>query len=127
MKKNILLATITGIILVTVFSSCYYDIEEELYPASGGTACDTTGVTYSGTVAPLMQSQCISCHSAGFASGNVALDSYNAVKTVALNGKLYGTINYSAGYSPMPQGGNKMNSCSIARIQTWINAGAPNN
>ena len=107
-------------------SGCYYDIESELYPLTNA-ACDTTAITYGGTVAPLMRAQCVSCHSTSFASGNIALDTYNGVKASALNGSLYGSINYSTGFSPMPQGGNKMNSCSIKQIKAWVDAGAPNN
>jgi hypothetical protein len=110
----------------TAFSSCYYDKEEDLFPANG--ACDTGGVTYLSTVLPLLQSNaCLSCHSGGAPSGNISLDGYTNVKTVALNGKLYGTISHAAGYSPMPQGGNKMNACNINRIKAWIDAGVPNN
>lgn len=122
-KKSI---TLLGVLGMMTLAGCYYDIEAELYQMNN-TACDTTGVTYSNTVAPLMQAQCVSCHSASFASGNIALDTYSAVKTSALNGSLYGSINYSGGFSPMPQGGNKMNACSIQKIKVWVDAGAPNN
>ena len=107
-------------------TSCYHDVEEELYPQTG--TCDTTNVTYVNTVAPLLQSNgCVSCHSGGAPSGNIALDTYNGVRTVAQNGKLYGAINHSAGFSPMPQGGSKMTSCNINRIKAWIDAGSNNN
>ena len=106
--------------------SCYYDKEELLFPDNG--ACDTSGVTYSATVLPLLQSNgCLGCHSGSAPSGNLSLDGYNNVKTIASNGKLYGVISHSAGFSPMPQGGNKMNACSINRIKAWIDAGSLNN
>lgn len=126
MKKRSSLIFFLVLALSAALTGCYYDIEAELYPLTNN-ACDTTGVTYNGTVAPLMQAQCVSCHSASFASGNIALDSYNGVKASAQNGSLYGSINYSSGFSPMPQGGNKMDACSIKRIKAWIDAGAPNN
>lgn len=126
MKKQRTVTFLLAMALLSGLSGCYYDIEAELYPLTNS-ACDTTGVTYNGTVAPLMQSQCVSCHNASFASGNIALDTYTGVKTSALNGSLYGSINYSGGFSPMPQGGNKMNACSIKKIKAWVDAGAPNN
>lgn len=105
---------------------CYYDVEEELYPANG--SCDTTGVNYSGSVVSLLQSNgCTGCHSGSSPSGNISLDGYNNVRAAALNGKLYGSINHSAGYSPMPQGGNKMTDCNIRQIKAWIDGGAINN
>ena len=107
------------------FTSCYYDKEDLLYPAGN---CDTTGVTYSGTVATALQgNSCMSCHSGGAPSGNISLEGYNNVRTVALNGKLLGTISHTGGFAPMPQGGPKMNECTINKIRAWINAGAPNN
>lgn len=118
-----------GLIIILsaiALTSCYRDVEELLYPTSGN--CDTSAVTYNNTVAPLLQSTgCVSCHSGGAASGNIVLDSYASVKAVALSGKLYGTISHSAGFSPMPQGGNKMSSCNINKIKAWIDAGSVNN
>ena len=105
---------------------CYYDVAEELYPPSE-TFCDTTNISYSVKIVPVIQDNCYSCHTGAAPSGNVSLDSYAGVKAQADNGKLIGTISHAAGFSPMPQGGNKLNSCQIAIIQTWIDNGAPNN
>jgi len=126
MRKKITGILALSFLLISSLNSCYYDIEAELYAQSGG-PCDTTGVTYTNTVVPYLQTQCISCHSTAFASGNIALDSYSAVKTHVNNGKLFGSINHSAGYSPMPQGGNKTNSCTLEKIKAWIDNGAQNN
>ena len=118
--------TVIGFVILVFLSSCYRDVEELLYPSAG--ACDTNGVTYGNTVALLLQSNgCVSCHSGGAPSGNILLDNFTSVRTVALNGKLYGSISHSAGFSPMPQGGNKMNACQINKIKAWIDAGALNN
>lgn len=119
-------AALIIIVLMVGISSCYRDVEEVLYPQSG--SCDTSNVTYVNTVAPLMQSSgCISCHSGGAPSGNIALDTYNGVRAVAVNGKLYGAISHSSGFSPMPEGGTKMSQCNINRIKAWIDAGSNNN
>ena len=109
-----------------LLGGCYHDVEEQLYPATG--SCDTSGVTYTFTIIPLLQANgCTGCHSGGAPSGNISLTDYNNVRTVALNGKLYGVISHSAGFTPMPQGGNKMSSCNINKIKAWIDAGAANN
>ena len=114
------------ILTVTVLAGCYYDKEEDLVPTTGN--CDINNVTFSGAIQPLLQSNgCVSCHSGSAPSGNISLSSYANVKVVAQNGRLYGAVNHSAGFSPMPQGGNKMNACNINRIKAWIDAGAPNN
>jgi hypothetical protein len=122
MKKKIIILVLTSIIL----SGCYRDVEELLYPDNGN--CNTTGVTFSATVVSLLQSNgCMSCHSGGAPSGNISLEGYSHVRTVAQNGKLYGAISHSAGFSPMPQGGNKMSACNINKIKAWMDAGFPNN
>jgi hypothetical protein len=91
------------------------------------TTCNTTGVSYSGFIAPLFNTFCAGCHSGGNPSGGLTLTTYNGVKAVATNGRLLGAISWSAGFQKMPQGGNKLNDCSIAKITAWINDGAPNN
>jgi len=124
MKKLIIYFVVMfGLIFL---GGCYYDVAEELYPSTE-TFCDTTNITYSAKVLPLIQNNCYSCHSGAAPSGNVSLDSYTNLKIYADNGKLMGVISHASGYSPMPQGGNKMSSCEISTIQTWINNGTLNN
>jgi hypothetical protein len=121
MKKNIYLIAALAIVL----GGCYYDSEDVLYPSG---PCSTADVTYSNTVLPALQSNgCIGCHTGSAPSGNISLDSYANVKAQALNGKLYGSINFMAGYSAMPKGGSKMNNCTISKIKAWVDAGALNN
>ncbi len=121
MKRSLFIA-LTALLV----SSCYRDVEEVLYPSTGN--CETSGVTYANTVAPLLQSNgCVGCHNGPAPSGNISLDNFNGVKAVALNGKLYGAINHSGGFSPMPQGGPKMSACNISKIKAWIDSGSVNN
>jgi len=126
MKNRLsLVMLLFGIIL---FSACYYDKEELLYPAGALTNCDTLGtVSYSAKVVPILQQKCYSCHSVAFASGNIAMSTYATDRAIALNGSLYGSISHANGYSPMPQGAAKMTPCEIATIKKWIDAGSPNN
>jgi hypothetical protein len=121
MKTKIL---IIGFLNVFVLSSCYYDREEELYNAT----CDTTNVTYATTVTSILNRYgCYSCHSGASPSGGFSLEGYNNVKAKVTDGKLFGAINHSPGFSPMPQGAAKMNECDINKVKAWINAGSPNN
>lgn len=121
MKKVLIILFVTAIL-----TSCYYDNEVLLNPGNG--TCDTNGVTYNGTVVTLLQtSGCIGCHSGAAPSGNISLATYANVKAVAQNGKLYGAINHSPGFSPMPQGGSKLSNCNISKIKAWIDAGSINN
>ena len=113
------------IISLVILTGCYYDKEDLLYPQSGN--CDTANSTYSTLVQPALQTYgCIGCHSGPAPSGNILLTTYANVKTYVQNGKLYGSIMHSAGYSSMPQGGNRMNTCITNKIKAWIDAGALN-
>ncbi len=89
--------------------------------------CDTAVFTYSGAVKPIMDNKCVGCHNPSNLGGNINLSTYDAVKNVALNGKLYGSVAQQAGYSPMPKNGFKLIDCEIKQIQKWITAGSLNN
>ena len=122
-NKNILAIAVLASL---AWVSCYYDKESLLYP--GGTACDTLGtISYTKTISPLFQQYCNSCHGGNSPSGGIPMGNHTADKALALNGKLYGSISHSNGYSPMPQGMSKMNSCQLATVKKWIDSGAPNN
>lgn len=113
------------LVIVTGFSSCYYDKADTLYPAK---TCDTSGtISYAQKVVPLLQQQCYSCHSGGSPSGGIAMGTYTTDKAIAVNGKLYGSISHASGYSAMPQGAAKMTDCQLATIKKWIDSGSPNN
>lgn len=122
---------IFGIICVLILgllvggSGCYYDNEEFLYPTNA--SCDTTNIKYSTLVLPMLQNNCLGCHSQASASGNVILEGYNNVKTYATNGKLYGVIAQTQGFSPMPKNGSKLKDCDISNLKRWVDAGALNN
>jgi uncharacterized membrane protein len=90
-------------------------------------SCDTAVFTYSGAVKVIMSNKCVGCHNPSSLGGSIDLSTYNAVKTVALNGKLYGSVANQPGFSPMPKNSSKLSDCEIRQIQKWINAGPLNN
>ena len=119
-----------GSILITIFlgiciAGCYYDDPDILDPNRA--TCDTTIITYSGSVNPILTANCTGCHSGANAPAGVKMDAHASVKLVATSGKLMGSINHAAGYSPMPKNGTKLSECNIAKIRQWVAAGAPNN
>jgi mono/diheme cytochrome c family protein len=117
-----------AVLLAGGLSSCYYDKEELLYGNTGASCSAAAGtISYSQQVVPLLNSQCYSCHSGGSPSGNILMGTYNADKAIGLNGKLYGSINHSSGYKPMPEGAPRMTDCQIAIIKKWIDQGSPDN
>lgn len=118
-----------GLLGLILFSACYYDHEETLYGATSTLPCtDTAGVvSYAQKVVPILQSSCYGCHAGSFPSGNQLMGTYAADKAMAQSGKLMGTINHAAGFSPMPKSAAKLSSCKIATIKKWIDAGMLNN
>ncbi|HKJ41202.1 MAG TPA: hypothetical protein VKA27_03870 [Sunxiuqinia sp.] len=130
MKRIYQLTTI--LFFTAFFTSCYYDNEERLYPnidSSTNSNCDTTKVTLSQSVMPILQSRCLSCHGKSVANGlgsGVNLETYSELVKYVHNGQLEGAINHSPGYIGMPQGASKLDDCSINKITAWINRGALN-
>jgi len=114
---------------MVVISSCYYDNEELLYGgANAGPCTDSTGtVSYLQKVVPVFRQFCYSCHTGSFPSGGIVMGTHTADKAIGVNGKLYGSISHASGFSPMPKGMSKMNTCQIATIKKWIDAGMLNN
>jgi hypothetical protein len=109
---------------VIILSSCYYDVEEQLYPNS--VVCDNTNVTFALTIEPLIVSKCQGCHNNSVSSGSVSLEGYANVKTQADNGNLLGTVSHAGGFSAMPKNEPKLPECQIESIQIWITNGAQN-
>jgi hypothetical protein len=113
---------VLGALLVLATNGCYYDKEELLYPSN---FCDTTAVTWTNDIEPLINAKCATagCHANGTVSPN--LTGYSAVKAQADNGRLRArAINGVPSF--MPASG-KLPACDIAALDTWLDAGAPNN
>jgi len=121
--KKIFTTSVCIFLLSTFFiSSCSNDSEDMLAPS-----CDTSNVTYSGTIVSLLTANCYACHSGTTPVAPFRLDSHAAVAVQAGNGKLIGAISHNAGFSPMPKNAPKLSDCNIAKIKKWVNAGFPNN
>lgn len=114
-----------ALIIAGLMQSCYYDNEEDLYPQPA--PCDTTNITYSQNVWPIVNDNCTSCHSGSAPSGNISLTDYNEIVDAANDGSLLGTIRHDDGWSPMPKGGGQLPDCDIKHIEIWVDEGTPNN
>lgn len=89
--------------------------------------CDSINVTYSLTIKPIMDSYCKGCHSGSSPSGGISITNYSQTKAIASNGKLMGTVEHQAGYSPMPKNASKLSDCNIKQLNKWISDGMQNN
>jgi len=117
------------LLIVALIAGCYYDTEEQLYPKLDQ-ACDTTGVTFSKSIVPILQTNCYGCHSTSQAAASgrsIDLEDFTLLKQIVDNGKFYGAIIHDPARSPMPKGGFKLDTCSITKIKIWIDKGAINN
>jgi hypothetical protein len=117
MKGNVLVSVVlfTGLL---VFSSCYYDVEETLYPGF----CNTQQVTYEGVIKPLVELRCNApaCHVPG-GDGEGDFSTYAGLKAKVDDGSVEEQV-IVLGEMP-PSGG--LSSCEMDQLQIWINDGAP--
>lgn len=88
--------------------------------------CDTTTVTYSKSIAPILTAKCKGCHQGSNPGGGISLVTYTDAFAIAQNGSFYGSVIQDGSFSSMPKG-SKLPDCDIAKIRIWIAAGSPNN
>jgi hypothetical protein len=125
--KRLIISLTTVVVFLFFFVSCYYDSEEALYPALS-TSCDTSNVTFSGTIVPILDNNCFSCHSNNTAASNgnnIRLQNYADV--LAKTDRIVGSIKHLNTFSPMPKSGGMIKSCSITQFDIWVRKGMLNN
>lgn len=109
------------ILLSFVLTSCYYDVEDELYPNNCVTPAE---ILYSVDVAPIISNNCAvsGCHVTG---GTVSINFENIEEliSVANNGTLYIEVIQDRTMPP----NSAISNCDKEIIQKWIESGAPNN
>lgn len=113
-------------LIMVAISSCYYDVEERLYPAE---ICDTTNITYALTVKPILDANCnlSGCHNTASASAGIALEQYSQVKSYIDQPKFIGSLWHDAAYSAMPKNAAALSACQIRKLDQWRLNGSPNN
>jgi hypothetical protein len=135
MMRTIRIKTIVfaglGLLAFAPFAGCYRDKADQLYPngTTGNTTCDTTNITYSGTVKAIIAQNCAisGCHDGSNASTYDMSDYSGLYFYCIATNKLLGSIRHDNGYVAMPQGAPKLDDCSINKITAWVNNGAYNN
>lgn len=98
------------------------------YPDNScASSCDTSNITYSGVIQPLVDGYCTGCHGGSTPEGGLDYTSWDDLHTVALDGRLAGSIQHQNPFTPMPPTGPMLPDCQIEQILIWIAEGAPNN
>ena len=124
MAQRIIRMVVLGAFILFGLNACYYDVEEELYPDM---SCDTANISYEMDIEPILSDECYLCHSQAINTANITLEGYQNLIEYVNNGRLLGAIKHLPGYSPMPKNAPQLVECNIEKIETWINAGAPDN
>jgi hypothetical protein len=108
--------------LLLASTGCYYDVESELYPNN---FCDTTNVTFSATIQPIIQNNCAvpGCHASG--TGNPDLTTYAGIAERASDGSLR-TVAVDLRTMP-PSPSSPLRECDVTKLRIWLAAGHPNN
>lgn len=117
------------------FQQCSSKDKSDVVPDDNnpvGTDCDATNVSFSGTVLPIINANCLSCHSGSSPNGGIRLENIANIRTqgaiaAGSYGSLYGVISHSSGNNPMPKNLAKLSDCDIKKIKSWIDAGMPDN
>jgi hypothetical protein len=124
-KQKVVPISLIVIFMITV--GCFNDSEDKLY---GQNTCDTTSMSYSQDIVPIIDAYCITCHNqsnAGSIGGNVILEDYTNLKIYVDNGDFLSSVLHDGNASPMPKGGSKLSDCEIEKISAWISAGSLDN
>jgi hypothetical protein len=109
---------ISFIILVPPGCKDYNKVD--LYPP-----CDTTQIGYAGDILPIVNANCIPCHTEANAFGGQVLVTLEGARIPARNGLLLKAVTHDPSVIPMPKGGGMLDDCSINKIRRWINLGEP--
>ena len=102
-------------------------IEQGALNNSCDEGCDTTNVTFSQNVWPVIENKCFGCHSGNDPGGSIYLRNYTDVAAVVNNGKLWGAVNHEDGFTAMPKNLPKLPECELVAIRIWIEEGARDN
>ena len=137
MKRILIL--FLALFLLPILHGCYYDNLEEIHPGIGMPEnCDTLGtVSFATEIQPILNTNCgtsnSGCHQVNQPSnGSYGLSNWADVTSTINNPNLFfmKSITHDPSLDPtkwMPKGGGQLSSCSILKIQAWINRGSNNN
>lgn len=92
-----------------------------------GTPCDSLASSFAIDIQPMMKAYCQGCHNNVRQDGNINLEGYNNIKSIALDGSLVGSMKHDILYAKMPPSGSKLSDCRIAQVEKWIVEGTLDN
>ena len=122
-------------LLLLCVINCTYD---KITPKPLVADCDTTNVTYSLIVKPIIEKNCYECHSTSATNPErntyLFFDDFNKLKEQATSTSVvdanYTTLQAAIrhiGSIKMPQSRPQLSECDMRKIEIWIKQGAPQN
>lgn len=128
-KPYAVLALLAGVFLA---ASCVSENEEELYPPPEQSNCLPDTVSFFRDIQPILQTNCLGCHNEAnhtFSGAGILLEGYDNVKAyIDANGdRFYNSVAHIGDAEPMPYLQDRIESCSVQKIEAWYNNGYPNN
>lgn len=111
--------------LILLLSGCRYDTERDLY--GDVVPCDTSLVSYTNDLVPLLEMYCFECHTGPTPSGERDFSTYEVLAEVAEQGELLNRIELAENDPEVMPSTGPMPACDIDRFRLWIEAGYPNN
>ena len=109
------------IIVAAVIASCSSDSEDPM------ATCEPDNLTYTNDIAAIINTNCATtdvCHTAT-STRIFSLADFNAVNLQIPENRISGAINQLSGFAAMPRNAERLDDCTIAMIDQWLDDGAP--
>ena len=87
--------------------------------------CDTTNVTYTASIEPIISAKCTGCHSGANPEGEINLENYAQVSSEVLFGDVLAAVQHLGGVTNMPYNSSQLPQCEIDLIRIWKENEAP--
>ncbi|MBE0661216.1 MAG: hypothetical protein IH597_02010 [Bacteroidales bacterium] len=120
MKKHLIISLLAAIVAALLFTAACRHEPIEGPPVNPPDDCDTTNITFAGTIMPLLDQYCISCHVGATPEAGLDFTDFSAIAFVAQNGALLGSIRHEEGFTNMPAVGDKLSDCDIRKFEIWV-------
>lgn len=122
-RKSLLVVLGIGGFMLYV-SGCSKESADRL---AGASSCDTSSVSYSKQILPILEDNCYTCHQGNNPPSGIDLSDFSILQTHVKNGDLKSAVTHTGSVTPMPYGLPMLPSCEVNTIVAWVDQGALNN
>jgi len=127
--KRFAIAWVAPTALLIALSACNVRLGRRLDNLGSGTPPPPPAsivpiqLSFAGDIRPIMQANCVACHSASLKSGGIALDTYTQSDYVGTNAARWSRVLARVTDNSMPPTNPKLTASQKSMINTWINQG----